>query len=119
MTRCFRPLAVGLLRTVRQPTLSPGRVLQVRVEGIKELFGGKEGLVLAALARDELGEVLGHASVLDGLDADPLEGFGELGDGRGVVEFTAVLESAGPGEDRRDRIGRGGVALLMLAENAL
>ena len=36
----------------------PGRVLQVLVEGIKELFGGQEGLVLAALARDELGEVV-------------------------------------------------------------
>ena len=79
MTRRFRPSAVGLLRTARRPSLSPGRVLQVLVEGIKELFGGKEGLVLAALARHELGEVLGHASVLDGLDADPLEAVGELG----------------------------------------
>jgi hypothetical protein len=59
-------------------------------------------------------QVLGHEAGLDRLDADPLEGVGELQDGV-VVELGAVGEAARPGEDRGDRVGRGFLALLVLA----
>src|SRR5690606_40354651 len=51
----------------------------------------------------------------DGLDDDVLEGLREADDLGGVVQLAAVLEAAGPGEDRRDRVGRGRLALLVLA----
>ena len=66
--------------------------------------------------RHEQGEVLGHLTVLDGLDADLLERLGEPGHLGGAVELAAVLEPAGPRVDRRDRVGRGRLALLVLAE---
>src|SRR3546814_11205714 len=36
----------------------------------------------------------------------------------GAVELGTVFEAVGPGEDRRDRVGRGVAALLVLAETA-
>ena len=47
---------------------------------------------------------------------DLLERLGEAGHLGRAVELAAVLEAAGPGEDRRDRVGRGRLALLVLAE---
>ena len=73
--------------------------------------GGLELLIAA----DQQREVLGHLSALDRLDADPLERLGELGDLGRLVHPTAGGERAGPGEDRGDRIGRGRLALLVLA----
>ena len=53
--------------------------------------------------------------LLDGLDADALEGLGERGDLGRAVELAAVGQAPGPGEDRGDRVGRGRLALLVLA----
>src|SRR3546814_18820009 len=47
------------------------------------------------------------------LDADLFEIFGEFGQRGIIVELAAVLEAAGPGKDRRDRVGRGRLALLV------
>ena len=65
---------------------------------------------------DQQREVLGHLAALDGLDADALEGLGELGDLGRVVHAPAVGKAAGPGEYRSDRVRRRRVALLVLAE---
>src|SRR3546814_2051754 len=58
-------------------------------------------------------DLLGHLAALDGRDADFFEIVGEF-DQRGIaVELAAMLEAASPGEDRRDRVGRGRLALLV------
>ena len=68
------------------------------------------------LARaDEDREVLRHLAGLDGLDADLLERVGELHDVGRAVELAAVLEALRPREDRRDRVRRRRLALLVLA----
>lgn len=65
---------------------------------------------------DGEGEVLGHdLVVLDGLDAGRLERAAEAGEGLVVVELGAEAEAARPGEDGGDGVGRGLVALLVLA----
>src|SRR3954452_17057174 len=92
----------------------PHRAPQPLVQGVEELLGGEELLVVA----DEQGEVLCHLPVLDRLDAHPLERLRELADVGGVVHATAVREAARPREDRGDGVGRGGLALLVLAEMA-
>jgi hypothetical protein len=52
----------------------------------------------------------------DRLHADLLQRVGECHQRVGVVvELGAVLEPAGPGEDRGDGVGRGLLALLVLA----
>src|ERR1700747_1448221 len=90
------------------------RLAQVLVERAEEVLRVQERRVLA----DEQGEVLGHLPALDGPHADVLQGPGERGDAGGAVELTAVLQAPGPGEDRGDRVGRGGLALLVLAGGA-
>jgi hypothetical protein len=45
----------------------------------------------------------------------PFQRLGEIGELGIVVELGAVGEAAGPGEDRGDRVGRGFLALLVLA----
>ena len=84
---------------------------EVLVERGQELLGGQPRLVRA----DEQRQVLGHLALLDRLDADPLEGLGERRHLGGAVELAAVLQATGPGEDRGDRVGRGRLALLVLA----
>ena len=73
--------------------------------------GGQPALVGA----DQEREVLGHVAGFDGVDADLLQRLGELRELGVVVELGAVGEAAGPGEDRGDRVGRGLLALLVLA----
>src|SRR5690349_24590655 len=87
------------------------RLAQVLVERAEEVLRVQERRVLA----DEQGEVLGHLPALDRPHADVLQRPGERGDAGGAVELTAVLQAPGPGEDRGDRVGRGGLALLVLA----
>ncbi len=71
----------------------PFQVLHNRLE---ELLGRHPGLVGA----DQQRQILGHLALLDGLDADPLQRFGELRHLGRVVELAAMLQAAGPGEDR-------------------
>src|SRR5690606_19266945 len=85
-------------------------LLQVLVQRGEEFLGGQPLLVLA----DEQRQVLGHLAALDGLDDDLLQGLGEAHDLRGGVELAALLQAAGPGEDRGDRVGGGRLALLVL-----
>jgi len=84
---------------------------------LDKLLGGDviAALELAFRAGDAQGEVLGHDALLDSLDAGGLEGRGELGQGRVVVELGTVRKAAGPRKDRRDRVGRGLLALLVQA----
>src|SRR5690606_24284120 len=86
-------------------------LLQVLVERREELLGRLPLLVGA----DEHREVLGHLARLDGLHHDILEGLGEGDEGLIAVELAAVHEPAGPRIDRGDRVGRGGLARLVLA----
>ncbi len=60
-------------------------------------------------------QILGHEAGLDRVDANLLQGGCELGERRVVVELGAMGKPARPGEDRGDRIGRGLLALLVLA----
>ena len=64
---------------------------------------------------DQQREVLGHVAGFDRVDADLLQRLGELLHLRRAVELAAVREAARPGEDRGDRVGRGLLALLVLA----
>ena len=64
---------------------------------------------------DQQGQVLGHVAGLDGVDAHLLQRGRELGERGVVVELGAMGEPARPGEDRGDRVGRGLLALLVLA----
>src|ERR1700753_176 len=87
------------------------RLAQVLVERAEEILRVQERGVLA----DQQGEVLGHLPALDGPHADVLQRAGERGDPGRAVELAAALQAPGPGEDRGDRVGRGGLALLVLA----
>src|SRR3546814_9674118 len=67
------------------------------------------------IGTDQQRQILGHVAGLDGVDADALDGARESCDLGRVVELGTVFAAAGPGEDRRDRVGRGLLALLVLA----
>src|SRR3954451_934887 len=84
---------------------------QVLVDLVEEA-GGRQPLLVGA---DQEREVLGHEARLDRVHRDLLERRGELSQCRVVVELGAVAEAARPGKDRGDRVGRGLVALLVLA----
>src|SRR6185503_1437685 len=103
-----RPLTPAIIPRKRG---SRHRFLQVLVNLVEEAGGGEPLLLVA----DQQREVLGHETGLDGVDADLLQGGGELRQGGVVVELGAVREPTRPGEDRGDRVGRGLLALLMLA----
>lgn len=61
-------------------------------------------------------QVLGHDSVdVDTLDTGRLEVLGEFGELGRVVQLGSEGETAGPGEDGRDGVGRRLLALLVLA----
>src|SRR4051794_40370141 len=85
--------------------------LEAFVERVEELLGGLEGLVLA----DEQRQILRHPTALHRLHADPLQGLGEVHHLRRAVLVAPELQAAGPGEDRRDRVGRGLLTALVLA----
>lgn len=72
-------------------------------------------LGLEVLSVDSEREILGHLAGLDGLDADALEVERELLEGGVAVELSAVVQAARPREDRRDGVGGGLAALLVLA----
>jgi hypothetical protein len=64
-----------------------------------------------------LGEskILGHDTVVDGVNARLLELLGEGDELGGVVELAALDETTGPGKDGSDGVGGGLLALLVLA----
>src|SRR5215831_4076710 len=93
------------------PSLYAGhRETQVSVQRGKELLCGQ----VRRIRPDEQRQVLRHLAALDRLDADPLEGPGEPCDLSRAVQLAAVRQPARPGEDGRDRVGRGRLALLVL-----
>ena len=92
------------------PKESADLLAEVVGQGVQELVGGEPRRVPA----DQQRQVLGHLSTLDGLDAHLLERLGELRDLRRAVDLAAVGDAPGPGEDRRDRVGRRLLALLPL-----
>src|SRR6478752_5544853 len=65
--------------------------------GLLEVLVDRREEVLRRLVRlvraDQEREVLGHLAALDGLDADALEGLGELRDLGGAVHLAAVREA--------------------------
>src|SRR5215210_979489 len=87
------------------------RAPQVLVDLVEEA-GGREPLLVGA---DEEREVFRHEAGFDGVDADGFERSGKARELLVVVELGAVREAARPGEDRGDRVGRGLLALLVLA----
>ena len=87
------------------------RLLQVLVDLVEEA-GGRQPLLVGA---DEEREVLGHEAGFDRVDADLLQRARELRQLGVAVELGAMGEAARPGEDRGDRVGRGLLALLVLA----
>ena len=64
---------------------------------------------------DQNREILCHVAIFNGLDADPFQRFGKTRHIGRIIELAAIDQAAGPGEDRGDRVGRGRLALLMLA----
>src|SRR6266446_1764382 len=77
-----------------------------------EEAGGRQPALVGA---DQQREILGHIAGLDGVDADLLQRLGEFCQFLVVVELGAMRQSLRPCEDRGDGVGRGLLALLMLA----
>src|SRR5450830_85812 len=94
---------------------APERSCQAGGEVLVEC--GEEGLGRQprGVGPDEEREVLGHLAALDRRDDDVLERLGEPRDLGRPVQLAAVLEPAGPREDRRDRVRRRRPARLVLA----
>lgn len=89
-------------------------VLQAALDGV-EVLGGGDVVLATGLAAGQ-GQILGHDAVdVDGVNAGALEGLGKGDDVGGLVELTALDEAAGPGKDGGDGVGRGLLALLVLA----
>ena len=84
---------------------------EVLHDGFKERFGRQPALFGA----DQQREVLGHLAALDGVRAHLLQRAREAVERRVRVELGAMSKTARPREDRRDRVGGGGLALLVLA----
>ena len=60
------------------------------------------------------GQVLGHDSAFNGLDAYLFKGFRKTDEFRGVIEFSAMGQPPGPGEYAGYRVGAGLHSLLVL-----
>ena len=89
-----------------------GQVLSELVHEVKGVqVVGASDLVDGAL--DAKGEILGHETGLDGLDADFLQLLAKVDQRLVVVQFTSVGQTPGPSEDGGDRVGRGLAALLV------
>src|SRR5690606_8763984 len=86
-------------------------LVQVFGDLVEEALGGQPALLVA----DPQRQVLGHVAALDGVDDDLLERLGEGDQLLVAVQLAAVLEAARPSVDRGDRVGRGGLPLLVLA----
>ena len=84
-------------------------------QGGESLLQGNMGLLVSV---DANREILGHEAALHSLDANGLEVVCEDGKGLVVVQLGPVLQPARPGVDGGDRVGRGLLPLLVLAEVA-
>src|SRR6185436_10222571 len=108
----YHPARVRATRWLRESGLRRShRLGQILRDLVEEAGGGQPALVGA----DQKRKVLGHVAVLHRLDADLFQRGGELRQFVIVVELGTVRQATGPGEDRGDRIGRGLLALLVLA----
>ncbi|EEY04764.1 NADP-dependent isocitrate dehydrogenase [Brucella melitensis bv. 3 str. Ether] len=85
--------------------------MKIFVDLVEEA-GGREPRLIRA---DEERQILGHEAAFNGVHADLFQRFGELLQIGIVVELGAMRQTAGPCEDRSDGVGRGFLALLMLA----
>lgn len=90
-------------------TLCPGSHFgfEVGIERIEKLLGGEPSLLFA----DQNCQVLGHLAAFNGFDADFFQGVSKPNHVRGAIEFAAIFKPLAPRENRRDRIGRGRLAL--------
>src|SRR6185437_6097835 len=95
---------------VRDRPDSGHRLLQILVDLVEEALGRQPFL----LRTDEKGQILRHVARLDRIDADLLERVRERVERCVVVQLGAMGEPARPGKNRRDGIGRGRLALLIL-----
>src|SRR5690606_15389478 len=85
--------------------------LEILHDRLEELFGRHPRLIGA----DQQREILGHLAAFYRVDAHLFERFGKADDIGCVVETAAIDQAARPREDRCDRVGRSGLALLVLA----
>src|SRR5450830_2052424 len=108
-------LSLSLSLCPRPDAGAPERSCQAGGEVLVEC--GEEGLGRQprGVGPDEEREVLGHLAALDRRDDDVLERLGKPRDLGRPVQLAAVLEPAGPREDRRDRVRRRRPARLVLA----
>src|SRR5437763_1651677 len=77
----------------------------------EELLRRLPGLIFA----DEQREVFGHLAAFHGLHADSLERLRKGADVGGLVDAPARRQPPRPSEDRRNRVGRRRLSLLVLA----
>ena len=68
---------------------------------------------------DAAGQILGHSTRIDRVDARLFQQFGESRQFGIVVQLGSVFQTAGPGEDRCDRVGRRRFTLLVLSEEKI
>lgn len=84
------------------------------LHGIKVLASGN--VITLALLSTCQSEILGHDALLvDDVHASLLQTLGELDNLGGTVELATLGQTTGPGKDGSDGVGRGRVALLVLA----
>ena len=86
----------------REPPENPARPVtrsapwKVLVQRVHEALGVEPRLIRS----HQHGQILGHLTAFDGVDDDLLQRLGEVADLGRAVQVSAVLESAGPREDR-------------------
>ena len=62
------------------------------------------------------GQILRHLARVDRVDTGLFQQLGKASQFGVAVQFSTVLQSPGPGEDRRDWVGRSRAAFLVLPE---
>ncbi|EBA07220.1 NADP-dependent isocitrate dehydrogenase protein [Sagittula stellata E-37] len=92
------------------PASARQRLVQPLVDLLQKSHRGQPALIGTHQQR----QVLGHVAGLHGLDDHPLQRLGKVLQRRVAVQLRAVLQPAGPGIDRRDGVGGGRLALLVL-----
>jgi hypothetical protein len=93
--------------------LSLNQSLKLLLNGIHVSLGGDPRSTVGTSARKS--EVLGHDTVVDGVDTGLLESLGELDELGGVVELSTLDKTTGPGEDGSNGVGGGLLTSLVLA----
>ena len=99
--------------TTLQDSLLLESVLQSPLNSLHVL--ASSDIVLTASLSASKSKILGHDIVnIDGIDTGLLKSLSEGNNVWGLVELSTLDESAGPGKDGGDWVGRGLVALLVL-----